>query len=592
MTLHSVRFYMPHVGRKRMTEERNQTGYPSIDKPWLKYYSDDAINKPLPECTIYEYMWENNKDYPKDTALVYFNRKISYGELFANIEKTAKAFTALGVKPHDIVTVALPSIPEALYCLYALNRLGAVANMIHPLAGKDETIFYLNEVKSQVAVLFDRTYETIADDLGKTSVQHAIVASPADSLPAPLKIAYNLKVKKPALDGSVSINWKTFIHGGKGVDANIVKKDCHEMAILSHTGGTTGNPKGCMITDCNINAEIWQIGSSMNPHRQECMMVVLPPFVNYSLTNGMLEPLAFGMKLVLIPKYEPLEFADYVEKHKVNHVNTIPAYCEAMLQIPDIEKKDLSSLMNVFYGGEGMTEEAENSVNLLLKKCGCNFALKKGLGMTEVTSAATVTFDNVNDFESVGVPLPKMNCKIVQPDTFDEVTYGEQGEVCFYGPTLMLGYYEHKQETDDLLRVHPDGKRWLHTGDLGYINEDGVLFITGRIKRIIMTKGLDGQVTKMFPDRIEKALYAHQAVELCCVIGVPDEDRINYPKAFVVLKADYAESESLTQEIISVCQENLPGYMVPNEIEYHSSLPRTERGKIDYRALEEMAQKA
>jgi long-chain acyl-CoA synthetase len=263
-----------------------------------------------------------------------------------------------------------------------------------------------------------------------------------------------------------------------------------------------------------------------------------------------------------------------------------------MLQIPDIEKKDLSSLMNVFYGGEGMTEEAENSVNLLLKKCGCNFALKKGLGMTEVTSAATVTFDNVNDFESVGVPLPKMNCKIVQPDTFDEVTYGEQGEVCFYGPTLMLGYYEHKQETDDLLRVHPDGKRWLHTGDLGYINEDGVLFITGRIKRIIMTKGLDGQVTKMFPDRIEKALYAHQAVELCCVIGVPDEDRINYPKAFVVLKADYAESESLTQEIISVCQENLPGYMVPNEIEYHSSLPRTERGKIDYRALEEMAQKA
>ena len=575
-----------------MTESNPLTGYPSIDKPWLKYYSDEAINKPVPECTIYDFMWENNKDYPKDTALVYFNRKISYGELFDNIEKTAKAFTALGVKPHDIVTVALPSIPEALYCIYALNRLGAVANMIHPLAGKDETIFYLNEVKSRVAVLFDRTYETIADDLGKTSVIHAIVASPADSLPAPLKIAYNLKVKKPALDGSVSINWKTFIRGGKGVDAKTVKKDCHEMAILSHTGGTTGNPKGCMITDCNINAEIWQIGMSMDPHRQECMMVVLPPFVNYSLTNGMLEPLAFGMKLVLIPKYEPLEFADYVEKHKVNHVNTIPAYCEAMLQIPDIEKKDLSSLMNVFYGGEGMTEEAENSVNLLLKKCGCNFALKKGLGMTEVTSAATVTFDNVNDFESVGVPLSKMNCKIVQPDTFDEVTYGEQGEVCFYGPTLMLGYYENKQETDDLLRVHPDGKRWLHTGDLGYINEDGVLFITGRIKRIIMTKGLDGQVTKMFPDRIEKALYAHQAVELCCVIGVPDEDRINYPKAFVVLKADYAESESLTQEIISVCQENLPGYMVPNEIEYHSSLPRTERGKIDYRALEEMAQKA
>lgn len=353
------------------------TGYPSIDRPWLKYYSDEAINGTLPECSIYEYLYENNKDYLSDIAIIYLGRKISYKKLFENIDKTAAAFLKLGVKAKEIVTVALPCIPEALYCVYALNKIGAVANMIHPLAGKDETLKYFNEVQSKVAVIFDGAYEAISDDIGKSTVKNVIVASPADSLPIVLKAAYKLKVKSPTLDGNIFQNWKSFINSGKGITTKTEKRDCYDTAIISHTGGTTGEPKGCMISDFSTNAEVWQVGKTMYPSRQETMIAVLPPFVNYSLTNGMFEPLAFGMKLVLIPKYEPLKFAEYVKKYKVNHINTIPAYCEALLQIPDIEKYDLSSLKYVVYGGEGMTDDVEQAVNEVLQKCGFKYSLKK-----------------------------------------------------------------------------------------------------------------------------------------------------------------------------------------------------------------------
>ena len=157
------------------------------------------------------------------------------------------------------------------------------------------------------------------------------------------------------------------------------------------------------------------------------------------------------------------------------------------------------------------------------------------------------------------------------------------------GPSLMLGYYKNQTATDAIVKTHKDGRHWLHTGDLGYINEDGAIFVTGRIKRLVMTKGADGNVTKMFPDRIEAVLNQHPAVELCCVIGIPDEERINYPKAFVVTKAGVIKDNALTNELLRLCQDKLPGYMVPDEIEYRDDLPRTPRGKIDYRALEEMA---
>lgn len=569
-----------------MAEEKKLTGYPSIDKPWLKYYSEEAISSPLPECTIYEYLYKNNKDYSSDIAIHYLGRNISYKELFENIDKTAAAFLTAGVREKEIVTVALPSIPEALYCVYALNKIGAIANMIHPLAGKKETLFYFNEVQSRIAVIFDGAYAAIADEIGKSSVEKVIVASPADSLPVALKVAYKLKVKTPRLDGKVFQNWKTFIHEGRGTPVRAVKKDCLEMAIISHTGGTTGDPKGVMCSDYNINSQIWQIVSNFPYHRQEKFLVVLPPFINYSLVNSMLEPLAFGFQIILIPDYKPNQLAKYIKKYKPNHINSIPIYWEAILSIKDLGKVDFSCLNHLYYGGEAMSEATEQAVNRILIAKGAQHTLCKGLGATEMVSAATVTFDNCNESGSVGIPLSKVNCMIKDFESNLECSYGIKGEICFSGPTLMLGYFNNQEATDEIIKTHADGQRWLHTGDIGFIDEQGVLYMTGRIKRIVATFGKDGNGTKFFPDRIEKVINSHPDVDLCCVIGVPHPVRLNYPKAYIVPKQGVQLSDAFNDEIIRLCKEQLPEYMVPDEIELCDDLPRTNRGKVDYRALE------
>lgn len=563
------------------------TGFPSIDKPWLKYYSEEAINGKLPECSIYEYMYENNKDFPRDIALNYYGRKISYAELFANIDKTSKALQTVGVKEGEIVTVALPSIPEALYVVYALNKIGAVANMIHLLAGKNEIIGYLNEVKSRVAVIFDKTMDIIGDGIKKTSVEQAIVVTAACSLSFGLKLAYSLKSKSPVCKG-VYRKWEDFIKGGEHTELKPYKKDCHTMAIISHTGGTTGEPKGVMCSDYNINALIYQtICCFKHDERGHRALVVLPPFINYSLVESMLEMIYLGYIVVLLPKYEPGKIWTYLKKYRPNVVLSIPPYWEYLISTKR-KDVDLSCFEQVYYGGEAMSKEKEQSIDLILKECGSKTELLKGLGSTELTAAASQTYPWCNDIGSVGLPLVKMNCKVIDSDSYEEMPYGKDGEICFSGPTLMLGYYNNTLATDDVIKYHEDGERWFHTGDIGHINENGVIFVSGRIKRMVVTKGLDGQPTKFFPDRIEKVISFNSSIELCCVIGVPDEKRINYPKAFVVLKQGVTKSDRTKQSIIDTCKSLLPDYMIPDEIEFRSDLPRTPRGKVDYRALEQI----
>lgn len=578
-------------GEMKMSEKL--TGYPSIDKPWLKYYSDEAINAPLPECTIYDYLYENNKDCSDDIAINYYGRKITFGELFENIDCTAKGFAALGVKPGDIVTVALPSVPEALYAVYALNKLGAVANMIHPLAGKQEILHYLNEVESNVAVLFDGTYEIMGSSIGETRVKHAVVVSAADSLPFGVKLLYGLKHKSAKLPPkSTFLTWKHFLNGGVGTALPIVKKNPDEMAIISHTGGTTGEPKGVMCSDKNVNSLIYQLVCNFEYSRQGVCLAILPPFINYSLIDSMLTMLFIGFEVVLIPKYIPEKLPVYIKKYRPYVINSIPAYWEVLLKIPNVKSFDMSCLKYMYYGGESMNTETETAISDLLQSCGARGQLCKGLGSTEMMAAATQTYEECNTNGSAGVPLVWVNCKIVDPGTTDELSYGQEGEICFSGPTLMLGYYNKKDQTDEVVKVHSDGQRWFHTGDIGYIDKSGLVFVTGRIKRIFMTKGSDGVITKIFPDRIEKVLMQHPAISLCCTIGIKDDSRIQYSKAFVCLNDGISCSDDLTDEILSFCKDKLPGYMIPAEIEYCPNLPRTSRGKIDYRALERKAEEA
>ncbi len=567
-----------------------QTGYPSIDKPWLKYYSKEAVDASLPGCTIYEYLIANNKDYPSDIAILYVGREITYKKLFDCIDQTAAALTALGVKPGEIVTVALPSIPEALYTVYALNKIGAVANMIHPLAGEQEMVNYLNEVESRVAVLYQGSYDIVKNRLKDTAVEHAVVVSAGESLPLGIKQLFFLKTPRPRLPAGAGLqSWPAFIRGGQGVAISTFAKDPRTLALISHTGGTTGEPKGVMCSDYNVNALIWQLVCNFEYVRQLACLVTLPPFVNYSLIDSMLAMLVIGFKVALIPDYKPEKLGSYIEKYKPYNISSIPAYWEALLKIKDIQSVDMSCLRYMYYGGEAMSVENELAVTALVQSCGAKGQLCKGLGSTEMMAAATQTYADCNTEGSAGVPLVCTNCKIVEPDTTEELTYGQIGEICFAGPTLMMGYYNKPEATDAIVKYHADGQRWLHTGDLGYLDENGVLYVTGRIKRILMTKGRDGNITKIFPDRIEKTVSEHEAVAVCCAIGVPDEKRINRPVVYVVCKPGAGEQEQITEQILALCRKELPDYMVPEAVLYREDLPRTPRGKIDYRQLEKMA---
>ena len=570
-----------------MTEEKELTGYPSIDKPWLKYYTEDIINAQLPDCTIYEYLIQNNQSFPKDIAILYLGRKISYGELFTRIDETAAAFYALGVKPGEIVTVALPSIPEAIYTVYALNKLGAVANMIHPLAGEREIVSYLNEVSSRVAVLYEGSYEIVKNALCETTIETAVIVSAGESLPMGLRMMFFLKNPRTKLPKDKGLlNWPDFIRGRIRTTLPTYHKDPDSLALISHTGGTTGEPKGVMCSDMSCNALMWQLLCAFEFERQEISLNVLPPFVNYSLLESIMAMLAVGFIVVLLPKYEPKKFADYIKKYRPNQVLSIPSYWEAMLKIENIEKVDMSCFKHLYAGGEKMEPEVENELNNLLMRCGAKTQLYNCMGSTEMMAGATILYDSCYMPGSVGIPMVKVDCKIVKPDSEDELTYNCEGEICFSGITLMMGYYKKPEETNSVVKIHADRQRWLHTGDLGYMDENGVLYVTGRIKRILMTKGRDGNITKIFPDRIEKVIYKHEDVALCCAIGISDDERINYPVAFVVLKSGARNKEQISEEILAICKKELPDYMLPENIVYRDDLPRTPRGKVDYRALE------
>lgn len=573
------------------TVTANRTGYPSIDRPWKKFFTEDVLGTELPKQTMFEYIYEANKDRPDYIALEYMDmKKVTFAELWENIEIAAKGLTALGVKPGEIVTVAMPNTPEFVYLAYAINRVGAVLNIIHPLPGLQELHGYLKEAESRFFFMFDGTYNIIKDTLKETPVKKAIVISPAQSLNGIKRTLYKW-AKFPKLDKSMCMTWSEFVEAGKDVAPAYFRKDPDTMAVISHTGGTTGEPKGCMLSDTNENSIAFQVrlsfpGAEIMPGK--CMLVVLPPFVNYSFCNAIHEGFGMGMRMGLVPNYEVGKYHEYHKLHNTAVINSIPQYCQAMLHEKELENMDLSSLQYIAAGGEAMDRDIEAQFNEFLAAHGAKMKVTKGYGCTEFTSVVSFTYPEVNFPNSVGVPLPMVNLKIVEPDTTDELPYGETGEVCVTGPSLMLGYYKNQEATDDLIKVHPDGQRWLHMGDLGKIDEDGVLYITGRLKRIIMTKGSDGNVTKMFPDRIEKAIQRCDEVEVSCVIGVRDEERIHIPKAFIELKdKSLSDEQAVRNHIIACCEERLPDYQIPEIFEFVDELPRTPRGKVDYRALEE-----
>lgn len=560
--------------------------YASQAKPWLKYYDQKFIDQTLPALSAFEYVCQRSKNHLNDTALEYYGRKFTYADLIVNVKKTAAALRGAGVKKGDIITVVSIMTPEIIALFYAADMMGATLNLVDPRYSVEGIREYIEEVDSHLLVCLNVVYERCRQAAKRTNVEKVIVLSPADSLPPVMAVGYKLTTPDKNKYASNVIRWKQFIKGGEGQSTAAEPYDPDHACVVVHTGGTTGSPKGVMLTDDCFNGIALQFQAYPKLfHRGQKLMNVMPPFIAYGFACGIHLPLVLGFTVIIIPNLDPAKLGSLVLKHKPEHMFGVPTHYQQLAADPKLRDKDLSFIINYAAGGDSLSRGAEQTVNDFLAAHGARYPIAKGYGMTEVSSAATVAAGLDNKPGSVGIPMVNTVVAAFEPGTDQELPVGQRGELCISGPCLMKGYYNKPEETAILLRRHPDGRVWAHTGDMGYLDEDGFVFLDSRIKRMIIRH--DG--FKVFPSMIENVVSRHPAVHQCSVVGCTDKDHTQgrLPFVYIVLKADTtAKKKQVIRELERMCAEELPEYVQPVAYKFISSMPMTPVGKVDYRQLE------
>ena len=556
--------------------------------PWLKFYGDIPHSIDYPDYTMYEMVEETAKKYSDEYVYEFMGKKTKYCEFLEKIDEVAKAFTAMGIVKGDRVTIALPNTPQAINAFYALNKIGAIPNMIHPLSAPAEIAFYLNFSKSKAVLVLNKFYgklESIRKDL-KYSPK-VIVAQIPDALSPIMKLGYAVtqgrKDPKIPNDGA-HILWNDFIKNGKNTSLpEKVEMTPDECAVILYSGGTTGTTKGIALSSRNLNALGLQTAaaSGYDIHGMK-MLSVMPIFHGFGLGVGIHTAIIGGCMCIVIPQFSVKTYADILKKKKPNFIPGVPTLFEALLRCPDLEGVDLSFLRGVFSGGDSLSIELKGKIDSFLKAHGAPVQIREGYGTTECVTASCLTPIDYYREGSIGVPFPDTYFTIVRPGTIEEVSAGEYGEICLRGPSMMLEYIDNPEETAQTLRTHSDGKKWLHTGDLGMMDEDGFVYFKQRIKRMIISSGYN-----VYPSQIENIIDGHEKVLISCVIGVKDQYKIQKVKAFVVPKPGIEPSEELKAEILAYCRENVAKYAMPSDVEFRTELPKTLVGKVAYRVLEE-----
>ena len=560
--------------------------YASQAKPWLKYYDQKFIDQTLPALSAFEYVCQRSKNHLNDTALEYYGRKFAYADLIVNVKKTAAALRGAGVKKGDIITVVSIMTPEIIALFYAADMMGATLNLVDPRYSVEGIREYIEEVDSHLLVCLNVVYERCRQAAKRTNVEKVIVLSPADSLPPLMAVGYKLTTPDKNKYASNVIRWKQFIKGGEGQSTAAEPYDPDHACVVVHTGGTTGSPKGVMLTDDCFNGIALQFQAYPKLfHRGQKLMNIMPPFIAYGFACGIHLPLVLGFTVIIIPNLDPAKLGSLVLKHKPEHMFGVPTHYQQLASDPKLRDKDLSFIINYAAGGDSLSRGAEQTVNDFLAAHGARYPIAKGYGMTEVSSAATVAAGLDNKPGSVGIPMVNTVVAAFEPGTDRELPIGQRGELCISGPCLMKGYYNKPEETAILLRRHPDGRVWAHTGDMGYLDEDGFVFLDSRIKRMIIRH--DG--FKVFPSMIENVVSRHPAVHQCSVVGCADKDHTQgrLPFVYIVLKSDTtAKKKQVIRELERMCAEELPEYVQPVAYKFISSMPMTPVGKVDYRQLE------
>ena len=570
-----------------MQEEKKTV---SQEKVWMKYYDPEVRDTDIPRMKIYSLLKEYNQERLQQTAIYYYGTKINIKKLIQRIDECADAFAALGVKQGDTVSMLSASTPESIIALYALNKIGATLNAIDPRLDKKGIARMIKASGSEILLVIDMAYPKVAAIFSDIKQTYTIVQSAGTSLPLPKKIALKLATKSQSQipygkDGVM--NWDTFIAGAKNGMAIEAPYVGDATVAITYTGGTTGFPKGVMLTNDSINAVAYNFRHAGIIHEDgQRFLGIMPIFSSYGLVCGIHMPLTMGTELALIPRFYPQKMGEYIKKYKPEHMIATPAFYEILINSEEMKNFDLSFMLTLGSGGDSMNAGLEVKMQEFMDSHGIKYPLAQGYGMSEVSAAATFCVNDRYKKGSVGIPCIATTIGIFDPETGEELGYNEDGEVCITGDTMMKGYFNNKAETDHVMRKHADGKIWIHSGDIGCIDEDGFVFIKGRVKRMITR--FDGH--KVFPITIESFIAEHELVQGCSVIAVDDRERMQgqYPMAVIELIAgvDVSRRDAICREIYNLCQEHLEERGRPVAVVCVNEIPLTGVGKNDYRQLE------
>ena len=560
-----------------------------VRTPWYAKMGVVPCHLEYQQCTMEEAVEKIAEKYPKLTAYNFLGTNTKYPDLVKEIRACAAALKACGVRPGEKVTICLPNMPMAIAMFYGVNMIGAIANMIHPLSAEGEIEFYLNDSESVAAITVDMFYQKFANIRRNTpKLKTMIVCSIKDGLNPLMKVGYQLtkgrKIAPLPKDGSY-LTWKEFLAKGKGMTDVRVPRAANDPAVILYSGGTTGVTKGILLSNLNFNALGAQIIAT-NPMFApgDKMLAIMPMFHGFGLGVSIHSMLVNGGQCILVPQFTPKTYAELLRKHHPNFIAGVPTLYEALLRIDGLEKLDLSCLKGVFSGGDSLSVELKKRFDAFLHDHGAKISVREGYGTTECVTASCLT--PIDEFRegSIGIPFPDTYYKIVKVGTEEEVPYGTEGEICLAGPTVMLKYVNHPEETANTRRVHADGMTWIHTGDLGMMDSDGFVYFRQRIKRMIITSGYN-----VYPSQIENILDAHEYVHMSCVIGVKDPYKMQKVKAFVMLKPGIEPSDAIKKELLDYCRTKIARYAMPYDIEFRAELPKTLVGKVAYRVLEQEA---
>lgn len=571
----------------KKSKQKNNNKNNNIEYPWVKFYPEKSKqNLKYSESSMVGYLLEAVARYPESIAYDFYGFTCTYRDLFERIRECAKSLKTLGVQKGDKVTICMPNTPSAVIMFYAVNMVGAIASMVHPLSAENEIENYLNQSESTILFVLDLCYSKVRNIIDTTKVRKVIVTSVSDDLKTIKKLVYkfNSRGKVPAIELNDDVmTWREFLNYGYDYQGEVISlQKATDPAVILYSGGTSGAPKGILLSNLNFNALAYQAYNMVEPAEHgKSLLAILPIFHGFGLAVCIHTPLCAGMKAILVPDFSPKKFISLIKKNKPNIICAVPSLYETFTKNPGLGKKDLECLEAVISGGDFMSESLKAKIDAALKEYGSKAEVRIGYGLTEATAATCLTPTGGYREGTIGIPFPDTYYKIVAVGTHDEVPTKEDGEICISGPTVMQGYINNEKETLSTLRVHEDGKTWLHTGDIGYMDEDGYVYYRQRLKRMIISNGYN-----LYPSHIENVINAYPDVLTSTVIGIPHPKKVQVAKAFIVLKEGIEPSKDVMKKIKEHCEINLARYSLPAEYEFRDSFPKTLVGKVAYTKLE------